>query len=88
MMEKVYGHGALAGVELWIGGSRSANLFTNETAFDVDCRPNATGVPYSTRAMDKADIRELRRWHKNAALRAKEAGFDIVYVYVTHTPKR
>ncbi|MGB5707152.1 MAG: FAD-dependent oxidoreductase [Arenicellales bacterium] len=84
MTEKVHEHEALAGVELWVGGSRSANLFTNETAFDVGCRPNSTGVPYHTRAMDKSDIRELRRWHRNAALRAKEAGFDIVYVYATH----
>jgi len=34
--------------------------------------------------MDKADIRALRRWHREAALRAKAAGFDIVYVYATH----
>lgn len=84
MTEQVHAHGALAGVELWYGGSRSANLFTNEVALDVDSRPNATGVPYQTRAMDKSDIRELRRWHRSAALRAKEAGFDVVYVYATH----
>lgn len=84
MTEKVHQHGALAGVELWAGGSRAANLFTNETALDVNCRPNSTGVPYHTRAMDKSDIRELRRWHRNAALRAKQAGFNIVYVYATH----
>ena len=34
--------------------------------------------------MDKADIREFRRWHKAAAIRAKQAGFDIVYVYAGH----
>ena len=34
--------------------------------------------------MDKSDIKALRRWHRNAALRAKEAGFDIIYVYATH----
>ena len=84
MTEKVHEHGSLAGVELWAGGSRSSNLFTNETAMDVACRPNATGVPYHTRAMDKSDIKELRRWHRNAALRAREAEFDIVYVYATH----
>ncbi|MBX2867407.1 MAG: FAD-dependent oxidoreductase [Acidiferrobacterales bacterium] len=84
MTEKVHEHGSLAGVELWVSGSRSANLFTNEVAMDVSSRPNAVGIPYQTRAMDKADIRELRRWHRNAALRAMEAGFDIVYVYVTH----
>jgi dimethylamine/trimethylamine dehydrogenase len=34
--------------------------------------------------MDKQDIRDTRRWHRNAALRAKAAGFDLVYVYATH----
>ncbi|MEM7193910.1 MAG: FAD-dependent oxidoreductase [Pseudomonadota bacterium] len=84
MTEQVHAHGALAGVELWAGGSRASNLFTNETAMDVSSRPNATGVPYQTRAMDKSDIRNLRRWHRAAALRARDAGFDIVYVYATH----
>jgi dimethylamine/trimethylamine dehydrogenase len=34
--------------------------------------------------MDRKDIRNLRRWHRDAALRARDAGFDIVYVYATH----
>jgi dimethylamine/trimethylamine dehydrogenase len=34
--------------------------------------------------MDKEDIRNLRRWHRAAALRAKIAGFDIVYCYAAH----
>ena len=84
MTDLVHEHGALAGAELWAGGSRSANLFTNEVAMDVATMPNAVGIPYQTRAMDKADIRELRRWHRDAALRARAAGFDIVYVYATH----
>jgi dimethylamine/trimethylamine dehydrogenase len=84
MTEKVHEHGSLAGVELWVSGARSANLFTLETPLGVDCRPTATGAPFSTRAMDRKDIRELRKWHRNAALRAKEAGFDVVYVYATH----
>jgi len=84
MTEQVHAHGALAGAELWVGGSRTANLFTNEVAMDVSSRANAVGIPYQTRAMDKSDIRELRRWHRDAALRARTAGFDIVYVYATH----
>jgi len=85
MTEAVHEHGSLAGAELWIGGSRSPNLFTNEVALDVSNLPNSIGVPYQARAMNKSDIRELRRWHRNAALRAKAAGFDIVYVYATHS---
>ncbi|OYX26579.1 MAG: NADH:flavin oxidoreductase [Rhodobacterales bacterium 32-66-7] len=84
MTDKVHAHGALAGVELWFGGSRSANLATLLVSMDVASRPNGVGHPFQSRAMDKADIRTYRRWHRNAALRAREAGFDIVYVYATH----
>jgi dimethylamine/trimethylamine dehydrogenase len=84
MTEMVHEHGSLAGAELWVGGARSTNLFTNEVAMDVANMPNSIGIPYQARAMDKSDILELRRWHRNAALRARDAGFDIVYVYATH----
>ena len=85
MTEKVHAHGALAGVELCIGGARMPNLGTREVAMGVTSMPNVVGNPFQTRAMDKNDIREVRRWHRNAALRAKEAEFDIVYVYATHS---
>ena len=84
MTEKVHAHGALAGVELWFGGGRSANLFSREVSPDVASVPNIAGNPCQTRAMDKQDIRELRCWHREAAKRAKQADFDIVYVYATH----
>ena len=84
MTEAVHEHGALAGAELWFGGSRSPNLYSREVSLDVASMPIGTGDPFQSRAMDKADIRELRRWHRDAAIRAKRAGFDIVYVYATH----
>ncbi|MEM8649743.1 MAG: FAD-dependent oxidoreductase [Pseudomonadota bacterium] len=84
MTEKVHEHGALAGVELCLGGARMANLYTRETALSVGNLPNLAGNPFQTRSMDLHDIREARRWHRNAALRAKQAGFDLVYVYATH----
>src|SRR3546814_7521797 len=43
-----------------------------------------SGAPVQARAMDKADIANFRRWHRKAALRARAAGFDIVYVYAGH----
>ena len=85
MTEKVHAHGALAGAELWYGGARTGNMMTREVAMDVFSMPNTAGHPFQTRAMDKTDIRNLRRWHRKAALRARDAGFDIVYVYATHT---
>src|ERR1700740_519774 len=52
------------------------------------CRPLRARAPYlyplQTRAMDRQDIRELRRWQGDAAKRAVQAGFDIVYVYAGH----
>jgi len=84
MTEKVHEFGALAGVELWAGGAGSANLMTREVAPGVASMPNQKSNPFQTRAMDLQDIRNLRRWHREAALRAREAGFDIVYVYATH----
>lgn len=84
MTDKVHAHGALAGAELWFSGSRSANIATRLVSMDVASRPNGVSHPFQSRAMDKEDIRNLRRWHRNAALRAKAAEFDIVYVYATH----
>ena len=84
MTQAVHDHGALAGVELWFGGARSANHYTREISCDVASIPNTAGHPYQPRSMDKADIREFRRWHREAAIRAKQADFDIVYVYATH----
>ena len=84
MTEQVHEHGALAGVELWFGGPRPSNQLTREVPMGVSSMPNIDGNPFQTRAMDRADIRTLRRWHRDAAKRARTAGFDIVYVYATH----
>jgi dimethylamine/trimethylamine dehydrogenase len=83
MTEAVHAHGALAGVELWHGGARNTNLASREPILDLTSRPSEI-EPIQTRAMDRADIAALRRWHRDAARRAREAGFDIVYVYATH----
>ena len=84
MTDKVHEHGSLAGAELWYGGIRTSNMLTREVSMELDSFPNAVGNPFQTRAMDKSDIRTFRHWHRRAALRARDAGFDIVYVYATH----
>ena len=84
MTDLVHEHGSLAGAELWYSGARSPNLYTREVPMDVASLPNLAGHPFQTKAMDKTDIVNLRRWHRKAALRARYAGFDIVYVYATH----
>jgi dimethylamine/trimethylamine dehydrogenase len=84
MVESVHRHGALAGVELWYGGTGSSNSLTRMAPLGVTSLPVSRLMPQQTRAMDKQDIRDFRRWHRDAAKRAKEAGFDLVYVYATH----
>ena len=84
MVEAVHRHDALAGVQLAHNGVGSQNLFTRLTPIGPSDQAGIIGVPTQTRGMDKGDIREFRRWHRNAALRAKQADADIVYVYAGH----
>jgi len=85
MTEAVHEHGALAGIELVHGGYSSANNYSRIPPL----APSAISVnsydPVQARAMNKADIRDFRKWHRQAALRAKQADFDLVYVYAGHS---
>jgi dimethylamine/trimethylamine dehydrogenase len=82
MNEQIHAHGALAGIELVHVGPRDACLYSREVPIAVDHMPVWAGdYPAQARAMDKADIKAYRRWHREASLRARRAGFDIVYVY-------
>jgi len=80
LTEAAHRHGALAGAELAHGGFAVANRYTREVPIAPSPTPNRRD-PLQARAMDREDIRNYRRWHRQAALRAREAGFDIVYVY-------
>jgi len=82
--EAIRAHGALAGVELAYAGISANNHFSREAPLGPVAEPNDSYAPLQARAMDKSDIRAVRHWHRNAALRAKQAGFDIVYVYAAH----
>jgi dimethylamine/trimethylamine dehydrogenase len=84
MTEAVHAHGSLAGVELWYGGIGTASLGSRQPPLAASSLPLGHAQPIQTRAMDKEDIRDYLRWHRKAALRAKEAGYDIVYVYACH----
>ena len=85
MTEAVHKHGSLAGIELQHGGYCSTNHYSRIPPI----APSAISVnsydPVQARAMDKSDIRNFRKWHRKAALRAKQAGFDLIYVYAAHS---
>ena len=83
--DAVHEHGALAGMELVSNASALPNLYSRE----VPLGPSHTPVTYSydpvqVHGMDLDEVKEFRRWHRDAAIRARDAGFDIVYVYCGH----
>jgi dimethylamine/trimethylamine dehydrogenase len=84
MADAVHAHGALAGVELWHGGQRAGAVLSRETPLAPESLL-AEGMPWQSQRMDRADIATLRDWHRAAALRARSADFDVVYVYAAHT---
>src|SRR5271167_2497415 len=65
MADAVHAHGALAGIELWHGGSYVSNLASRSPSLGVRSTPSATD-PIQSQRMDRRDIRELRRWHREA----------------------
>jgi dimethylamine/trimethylamine dehydrogenase len=84
MTEAVHRHGALAGCELNYSTYDAWNFYSRTPALGLRSKGKTFYVPGQTRPMDKEDIRNVRRWHRAAALRAKKAGFDIVYCYAAH----
>ncbi len=86
MAEHIHAHGSLAGLELCYNGLHSPNFYSREVPMGPAGLPVAgmSYEPLQGRTMDKQDIRNLRRWHRAAALRARQAGFDLIYVYGGH----
>ncbi len=80
----IHEHGSLAGIELWHGGAHASNRMTRRPGLAPSVQPAIYHLPTTARAMDLADIKAFRGWQRDAALRAKRAGFDIVYVYAGH----
>ncbi len=86
MSEKMKTRGALAGIQLAYSGINGPNLYTKEVPLAPSAMPirTFTNDPVQARALDKSDIRDLRRWFVNAAKRSKLAGFDLICLYGAH----
>lgn len=85
MTDKIHEHGSLAGIELGYTGIAASNRYSREIPLAPTHRTVAGYDPVQARMMDKADIKAVRKWHVDAALRAKIAGFDLIYVYCGHS---
>ncbi|MQX41735.1 NAD(P)-binding protein [Sinorhizobium meliloti] len=82
--ERIHAHGSLAAIQLVHNGPHVANRFSRMIPLAPSHAVSDSLDPVQARAMDNADITDMRRWYRNAALRAKKAGFDIVYLYAGH----
>nr|ADI20672.1 NADH:flavin oxidoreductases, Old Yellow Enzyme family [uncultured alpha proteobacterium EF100_94H03] len=85
MTKEVHKHDSLAGIELTHMGYHAGNYIGREVAIAPSGKPVYGNIPFHARTMDKTDIADYRRWHRNAAIRAKKASFDIVCVYAGHS---
>lgn len=82
--EAIHRHGALAGLELYHGGASSNNVRARlpRLAPSGEAAPRRWGS--AARTMTHDDIARVQADFVAAARRARDAGFDIVYVYGAH----
>jgi dimethylamine/trimethylamine dehydrogenase len=83
-VEAVHAHGALVGLELFHGGSGSEN--GKSRAVRVGPTQSTSELMWAglAKEMDGADIARIQAAWVDAAIRARDTGFDIVYVYGAH----
>ncbi|MFT4630646.1 MAG: dimethylamine/trimethylamine dehydrogenase, partial [Dinoroseobacter sp.] len=84
--DAIHEHGALAAIELWHGGAAVMNRSSRIAPY------SPSGVPWAAthvgfmgqqrpRIMTQSDINDVIGWQVAAAIRAQQAGYDIVYIY-------
>jgi dimethylamine/trimethylamine dehydrogenase len=84
MVDAVHEHGALAAIQLVHNGPTATNRYSRIPPMGPRHEPVSALDPVQARAMDKADIRNVRQWHREAAVRAMTAGFDVITCYAGH----
>lgn len=80
----IHAHGSLAGIELYHGGNSSKNVVARYTRIAPSAR--AADVRWGSQAREMAgdDIARVQSDFVASARLARDAGFDIVYVYGAH----
>jgi len=86
MADAIHSGNALAGIELAYSGINGPNLYTREIPLAPTALPirTFTNDPVQARTMTKRDIKNLRRWHRDACIRARDAGYDLICLYGAH----
>jgi dimethylamine/trimethylamine dehydrogenase len=86
MCDSVHEHGALAGVELCHCGPLSSNAESRRPgrAASQIPLPSTANPMASGRALDREELRALRRDHVEGFKRARAAGFDLLTLYAVN----
>lgn len=84
MCDRLHQFGALAGVELWYGGPHAPCMETRATPRGPSQIASDYELNIFPRYMDRDDIAAVQQMYVDAAIRSRDAGFDIIYVYGAH----
>jgi dimethylamine/trimethylamine dehydrogenase len=85
MADRLHQFGALAGIELWYGGAHAPCLESRHAPRGPSQLASNLEPNIFPRCMDKDDILTVQQMYVDAARRARDAGFDIVYVHGAHS---
>ncbi|MEW6438328.1 MAG: FAD-dependent oxidoreductase [Pseudomonadota bacterium] len=85
MTSEIHKWDALAGVELWYGGAHAPCMETRQTARGPSQYASEFETLTYCHEMDQDDINRVQEFYVEAARRARDAGFDIIYCYGAHS---
>lgn len=85
MNDELHKHGALGGIEMWYGGPHAPNLESRAVSRGPSGGASEFEYLTYTHECDEQDIKDLIKMYAEAAVRAEQAGFDIVYIYGAHS---
>lgn len=85
MTETAHEHGALAGLELHHAGNHAENNVTRYPTLAPSQTASDLHAHVVAKAMELSDIERVQRDWVEAAERARDCGFDIVYAYGAHS---
>ena len=85
MTAAIHKFDALAGVELWYGGAHAPNMESRQTPRGPSQYASEFETLTYCHEMDQDDINDVQGFYVEAAKRARDAGFDIVYCYGAHS---
>jgi len=84
MTATAHEHGALAGLELYHGGAHTGNHQTRVPSLSASQLASDLEPHLVPKAMELDDIARVQRQWTEGAIRGRDCGFDIVYVYGAH----